>query len=470
MTSTTCALDEEIAATKKYLEHLEARRTVKRDRDGEADSEATAYNSFGLNRDDIERFSRQMLCEELGASGTEKLRRAKVLVVGAGGLGSTVCLYLAAAGIGHISIVDFDVVERSNLHRQVIHNEYRIDLPKAWSAKLSCMALNPNASIDAVLERFDVNNAEALARAHDVIVDASDNVAARYLINDAAVLCRKPLVSGSAMRWEGQLTVYHHGPGTPCYRCVFPKAPPANVVGSCNDSGVVGPVPGTVGCLQALEVVKLLGGCGELLAGRMLLWNGRLATFKTIKLRPQSSGCEVCGNSPAIVSPLSEIHRDEYVVTACTRPEAALPETARATPSELHAAVENMSDSASRVVVVDVRDTVQYDMCHLSQSISIPLLSFRGLSCDEQWAILSDRVHSVLTPAVSESRDDVTVFVVCRRGLASSEAVRLWLLAQESKEAKPVGSSPPQCPLRIRNVDGGLNRYAMEANKRFPFY
>lgn len=467
---TTLSLDSEIELVREHLRRLEAQKASQSvSPPSIAPSSTTEQQRFGvaqLTKDDVERFSRQMLCADLGPLGTKKLRESRVLVVGAGGLGTTICMYLAAGGVGTIRICEFDVVERSNLHRQVIHNEHRTGMLKALSAKLSCEAINPHCQIELCVEPFSNQNAEQLVDGCDLVLDASDNVASRYLVNDAAVLHGKPLVSGSAMRWEGQLTVYHWRPDTPCYRCVFPKPPPAATVGSCNETGVIGPVPGTIGCLQAIEAIKILGGCGEPLAGRMLLFNALHASFKVIKLRPRSATCEVCGpsESATITKPMSVLQRSEYQTAPCLF--SAVPLEAKNTISVTQFQKEafgdgepsHMADVLKKTTILDVRVPLQFDMAALPNSRSIPLGALDEASRNKR---LRDTMDTLLYDKDEEGLhppQPKRLYVVCRRGLASSQATALML-----QEATPAESE------RIFNVTGGLSAFA-QVDPQFPQY
>jgi adenylyltransferase and sulfurtransferase len=481
-------LDDQIRLAEEHLAALKQRRS---EHSAQAsppapDQPERVFGVAALTKDDVERYSRQMLCEELGPLGTRRLRDATVLVVGAGGLGSTVCLYLAAAGVGKLQIMDFDVVERSNLHRQIIHTDQRTGDFKADSARRSCLALNPNIQVEAIKHRLDAFNAEAFISRCDVVVDASDNVASRYLINDAAVLCGKPLVSGSAMRWEGQLTVYDRGATTPCYRCLFPTPPPANIVGSCNDTGVVGPVPGMIGCLQALETVKLIAQCGEPLRGRMLLWNGLTAMFKVIKLRPRQATCAACSSPPheaagdarsatdRVRSNLWEQPRPEYSMVPCFAPSFDLPPSNCVAPSE----ILRLKSDAQKCVLIDVRDSLQHAMCSIEGSVSLPLKSLT--SCATPLERLGVLRRAVTGAKRDREGNDVInaaapneVVVVCRRGIASTTAVQLLLEAQVA--AAGVGSDVAYdgkelSAVPIKNVVGGLNRYASQYDPGFPEY
>jgi adenylyltransferase/sulfurtransferase len=248
---------------------------------------------------EIARYGRHLILPDLGPRAQERWCRGSALVIGAGGLGASVCLYLASCGVGRVTIVDDDTVDLTNLHRQVIHSELTVGQKKAESARDACLRLNSSISVTAVCTRFSAANALQLARAHDVVIDASDNVATRYLASDAAVLAGKPCVSGSALRSEGQLTVYNSHPDTPCYRCLFPTPPPATTVLSCADGGVWGPVPGLVGTLQAAEALKLLAGApaAEVFSRRMLLIDAGTGKFRTVALRARVPTCAACGIS-----------------------------------------------------------------------------------------------------------------------------------------------------------------------------
>ena len=244
---------------------------------------------------DIQRYSRHILLPEVGGTGQAKLAAASVLVVGAGGLGSPLILYLAAAGVGRIGIVDDDVVDLSNLQRQVAHGTAGIGHPKAQSAAAAARAINPGVAIDIHATRLGPHNALALIGQYDLVCDGTDNFATRFLVADACVLTRRTLVSAAVLRFEGQLSTFKpHVPGAPCYRCLYPDAPPDGLVPSCGEAGVLGAVTGVMGTLQATEVLKEILGIGEGLAGRLLIWDALAARFRTIRLRPDPA-CAACG-------------------------------------------------------------------------------------------------------------------------------------------------------------------------------
>ena len=238
-----------------------------------------------LSPTQLERYSRHIRLAEIGVAGQERLRKARILCVGAGGLGSPVALYLAAAGIGTLSIVDSDVVELSNLHRQVLHTTERIGSPKVDSAALTLRAINPDVRVITHHERLTAANAEALLHGYDVIVDASDNFTTRYLINDVALKLRTPVVHASILGFEGQLTAFS-ARGAPCYRCLFPAPPPPELAPSCQEAGVLGVLPGILGTLQATEALKLVLGIGELLCGRLLIFDALAMTFHEVTIAP----------------------------------------------------------------------------------------------------------------------------------------------------------------------------------------
>lgn len=252
-----------------------------------------------FTEDEIRRYSRHILLGEVGGIGQAKLKAARVLVVGAGGLGSPLVLYLAAAGIGTIGIVDHDRVELSNLQRQIAHTTARIGTPKAESAAEAAQAINPESRIDIHATRLTAENAIDLVSAYDIICDGTDNFATRFLVSDACVLARRTLVSAAVLRFEGQLSVFKPHAGGPCYRCLYPEAPPPGVVPSCSEAGVLGAVTGVMGTLQATEVLKEIMDIGETMAGRLLVWDALAARFRTIRLRPDPH-CASCGPQATI--------------------------------------------------------------------------------------------------------------------------------------------------------------------------
>ena len=251
-----------------------------------------------LSAEQLERYSRHFLLRQLGEKGQGKLLDAKVLLVGAGGLGSPVALYLAAAGIGMLGIVDADVVDRSNLQRQILHSTDRIGVSKAESAKQTINSLNPDVQVCIYNERLTVDNVMDIFRDYDIIVDGSDNFPTRYLVNDAAVLVGKPVVHGSIFQFEGQASVFKPHAG-PCYRCLFPTPPPPGMVPSCSEVGVLGVLPGVIGVIQATETIKLIVGQGEPLIGRLVMYDALAMRFREIRIR-RDPDCPLCGAHPTI--------------------------------------------------------------------------------------------------------------------------------------------------------------------------
>ncbi|WP_319508106.1 molybdopterin-synthase adenylyltransferase MoeB [uncultured Methanolobus sp.] len=252
-----------------------------------------------FTEEQIRRYSRHIILQEVGGKGQQKLLSSKVLCIGAGGLGSPIIQYLAAAGVGTIGIVDDDVVDLSNLQRQVIHGG-NVDLPKVESAKRYVQNLNPDVNVITYRERLNSGNVLDIIKDYDIVVDGSDNFATRYLVNDACVLAKKPLSHGSIFRFEGQVTTILPGEG-PCYRCLFEHAPPAGMIPSCQEAGVIGVLPGIIGVIQATEVIKYLLGFGEMLKGRLVFYDAFNMSFDEIKVRKNLS-CPVCGENPSIIS------------------------------------------------------------------------------------------------------------------------------------------------------------------------
>ena len=262
-----------------------------------------------FSEDEIRRYSRHILLQEVGGIGQAKLKAARVLLIGAGGLGSPLALYLAAAGIGTIGIVDDDRVELSNLQRQVAHITARIGTPKATSAAEAALAINPEVRVEPHQVRLNADNALELMSRYDIICDGTDNFATRFLIADACVLARRTLVSAAVLRFDGQLAVFkpHAHEGGPCYRCLHPEAPPEGTVPTCSEAGVLGAVTGVMGTLQATETLKEILGIGESLSGKLLIWDALATRFRTVRLR-QDPNCALCGPA-ATIKDLSH-HRD----------------------------------------------------------------------------------------------------------------------------------------------------------------
>jgi thiazole biosynthesis adenylyltransferase ThiF len=256
---------------------------------------------FNFTEEQIKRYARHIILPEVGGKGQEKLLNSKVLVIGAGGLGSPAILYLAAAGVGTIGIVDFDVVDFSNLQRQVIHNTERVGTPKVESAKKTVEMLNPDVKVITYNTRISKENIIDIIKDYDVVLDGTDNFPTRFLINDACYFAGKPLVSAAMLRFEGQVSVfdYRNKENSPCYRCLFPEPPPPGLVPSCQEAGILGSIGGIMGCIQATEAIKLILGIGEPLVGKLLIMDALSMDFRKVKLR-KDPNCPLCGEKPVI--------------------------------------------------------------------------------------------------------------------------------------------------------------------------
>lgn len=255
-----------------------------------------------LSDADLERYARHVILDEIGEEGQVALLKSKVLIVGAGGLGSPVLMYLAAAGIGRIGLVDFDAVDRTNLQRQIAHTEESVGKSKVESAAARARALNPTITIDALEMRLDAENVQSVIEPYDLVVDGTDNYTIRVLLNDACFFARKPLVSASVVRFEGQLSTFRAHEGGACYRCVFPEAPADGVVARCDTAGILGPVAGVMGTLEATEVIKQILGLGTGMVGRLMLYDSLDNDMRMIKT-PKNPACPLCGDNPVIRRP-----------------------------------------------------------------------------------------------------------------------------------------------------------------------
>ena len=317
-----------------------------------------------LNNDEIRRYSRHLILPEVGLAGQKKIKAASVLCIGAGGLGSPVAMYLAAAGIGKLGIVDFDTVDDSNLQRQLLHTDADVGRPKTESARETLHGINPN--VEAVLHntRITSGNALDLIRPYDIVVDGTDNFPTRYLTNDACVLLKKPNVYGSVFQFEGQASVFAPHLGGPCYRCLYPEPPPPGTVPSCAEGGVLGVLPGIIGCIQATETLKLATGIGNSLIGRLLLFNALDMKFREIKLR-RDPQCPVCGEHPTIKK------LGDYEQFCGITPEAAAPQS---NPDEV--TVQDMKkaldDPKLGIKVIDVREPNEYEIARVKGTLLLP--------------------------------------------------------------------------------------------------
>ena len=314
-----------------------------------------------LNKEEYERYSRHIILPEVGLEGQKRLKAASVLCIGTGGLGSPLLLYLAAAGVGRIGIVDFDVVDNSNLHRQVIHSTSWVGKPKIESAKNRVLEINPNCQVDLYETRISAENALELVEPYDIIVDGTDNFPTRYLVNDACVLLNKPNVYGSIFRFEGQATVFNYQ-GGPNYRDLYPEPPPPGMVPSCAEGGVLGVLCGIIGTIQATEAVKIILGQGNTLSGRLLLYNALDMKFRELKLRPNP------------VRPVIEklIDYEEFcgIPQAKAEEEKQRMDLAEITVQELQALIDS---GAKDFVLLDVRNPNEYEIAQIPGSVLVPL-------------------------------------------------------------------------------------------------
>lgn len=406
------------------------------------DLETNKY-SFGLSTEDVTRYSRQMLVSDIGVNGQRKLKNSKILVVGAGGLGCPAAVYLASAGIGEITIVDYDEVELSNLHRQILHTEDDINIAKVDSAYDKLHRINRSINLIPVKQQINSHTIKELLNKnkYDVVIDGSDNVATRYLLNDACVLNNLPLVSGSALQLEAQLTVYNNK-GGPCYRCLFPVPPPPETVTSCGDGGVLGPVPGVIGVLQALETIKILVESPGVLSGRFLLFDGSNATFRNVKLRPRNPDCAVCGDNPSI----RDLIDYEQFCGASAHDKVI---NIDILDSDSNVNMDTFSHKLDKMLIIDVRPAIQYEICRLPNTYNVPLADIeksKGL----------ERIRDLVKDRSADG--DNEVYVLCRRGNDSQRAIR-YLKEKLS-----------DLPIKFINVRGGLHAYSKHIDPSFPDY
>jgi sulfur-carrier protein adenylyltransferase/sulfurtransferase len=315
-----------------------------------------------LTVDEVKRYSRHLIIPDVGMTGQKRLKNAKVLCVGAGGLGSPALLYLAAAGVGTLGIVDFDVVDESNLQRQVIHGQSDIGRSKAESARDSIREINPYVNVIVHKERLDSDNAMQIFADYDLIVDGTDNFATRYLVNDACVLLGKPYVWGSIYRFDGQASVFWAEYG-PCYRCLYPEPPPPGMVPSCAEGGVLGVLCASIGSIQVNEAIKLIAGIGEPLAGRLMIYDALEMTYRSVKVRKDPE-CPVCGKNPTVTE---LIDYEEFCGAVSEEAqEAAAGSTITARQ------LKDMQDANENIFLVDVREPNEYEIVSIPGSVLIP--------------------------------------------------------------------------------------------------
>jgi adenylyltransferase/sulfurtransferase len=375
-----------------------------------------------LSNEEIRRYSRHLLLPEVGVEGQRKLKDGRVLCIGAGGLGSPASMYLAAAGVGTLGLVDFDEVDPTNLQRQILYTSADTGRPKLLAARERLAAMNPEIRVEVHPFALSSANALDLMRGYDVIVDGSDNFPTRYLVNDACVLLGKPDVSGSVYRFEGQASVYATPEG-PCYRCLHPDPPPAGLVPSCGEAGVLGVLPGIIGTIQAAEVIKLITGVGETLAGRLLILDALRMRFREVRIA-KDPGCPVCGSHPTIRQLI------DYEQLCGTAPVVL--------PPELEISAEDLKgrlDRGDRLTLVDVREPQESDINSIPGSIVIPLGGLEAMA-----------------PALDRSRD---IVVYCKAGVRSASAVQVLQAAGFD---------------RVAHLKGGILSWIDEVDREQPKY
>jgi adenylyltransferase/sulfurtransferase len=380
-----------------------------------------------LSHEEVLRYSRHLILPDVGMEGQKKLKAAKILLVGTGGLGSPLALYLAAAGVGTIGLVDYDVVDYTNLQRQVIHGTKDVGRSKLESAAETVADINPFVKIHKYNVPLTSANALEILAPYDIVIDGTDNFPTRYLVNDASILLGKINVYGSIFRFEGQVTVFGHAEG-PCYRCLFPEPPPPGLVPSCAEGGVLGVLPGTIGTLQATEAIKLIVGVGQPLVGRLLLYDALNMSFDTLKIR-KNPNCPVCGPNPTVTELID--YEQFCGVPAHDHSEA----DAKAIPA---LGVKALSEKLTRgepLLVVDVREAQELEISRIDGAIHIP--------------------KGQVLARLDEIPRDVPVALLCRTGVRSGE-VASWLLARGYTD--------------VYNVVGGINAWARQIDNSLPVY
>ena len=384
---------------------------------------------LALTHEEVARYSRHLIMPEVGMEGQLKLKAARALCIGVGGLGSPVLLYLAAAGVGTLGLVDFDEVDYSNLHRQIIHGTPDVGRSKLDSAKARINALNPEVEVVTHEMALSSENALGLFADYDLVVDGTDNFPTRYLVNDACVIGGKPNVYGSIFRFEGQASVFATKDG-PCYRCMFPEPPPPGLVPSCAEGGVLGILPGVVGMLQATEAIKLILGVGEPLVGRFLLFDALKMRFRELKVR-KDPDCPVCGEHPTVTQLIDYEQFCGIAPTATAAATSSTEDADEATVEEL----KTRLDRHESFLLLDVREPQEFEICRIPGSVLIPL------------GDLPSRLFEL------EGRDDMIVH--CKSGVRSGKAVKLLREAGYSK---------------ARNLKGGILAWINRIDPTLPKY
>ncbi|KAM4541452.1 adenylyltransferase and sulfurtransferase MOCS3 [Fundulus diaphanus] len=444
--------EKEIAALKSKLAQLEKSHASVLELQDKVTPLSPLSAKPALSNEEIMRYSRQLLLPELGVKGQLSLSKTSVLIVGCGGLGCPLAQYLAAAGIGRLGLLDYDEVELSNLHRQVLHGEETRGQAKALSAARAVKRLNSSVECIPYHLQLSPENALQLIQQYEIVADCSDNVPTRYLVNDACVLSGKPLVSASALRMEGQLTVYNYR-GGPCYRCLYPLPPPAETVTNCSDGGVLGVVPGIMGCFQALEVLKIASGQGSSCGQQLLMFDAQDFRFRSIRLRPKQADCAVCGESPSVTQ---LVDYEAFCGSAATdkcRKLNLLSKDQRITVQEYKSIVDN----SGLHILLDVRPLVEVDICHLPFSLNIPLSSLEQRR-SEDIQLLQQRIIQLKQQMAGDRQPPV--YVICKLGNDSQKAVQVL----EKMSGSELDS------ITVKDVCGGLMAWATKIDSTFPQY
>ncbi|MCB8943883.1 MAG: molybdopterin-synthase adenylyltransferase MoeB [Ardenticatenaceae bacterium] len=394
-----------------------------------------AIADVSLSHEEVQRYSRHLIMPEVGAEGQKKLKAASVLLIGAGGLGSPLGMYLAAAGIGRIGLVDYDVVDYTNLQRQIIHGTKDVGRPKLESARDRILDINPHVQLDLYEVPLTSDNALEIFAPYDIVIDGTDNFPTRYLTNDACVLLGKPNVYGSIFRFEGQASVFYAEEG-PCYRCLFPEPPPPGLVPSCAEGGVLGILPGTIGAIQATEAIKLLLGIGESLIGRLLLYDALNMNFDYVRLR-KNPNCPVCSANPTLTELIDyeqfcgmPAHDRSLYVSSENGDSDAVPQMS---PAELKARL----DKGDNLFILDVREPHEWDISNLGDlgAVLIP--------------------KGQVLERMGELDTAQEMVVQCRTGVRSADVIR---------QLREHGFK------KMWNLDGGINRWAQEVDESLPTY
>ncbi len=385
-----------------------------------------------LSAAELARFDRHIILPQVGLEGQEKLKQARVLCVGTGGLGSPISLYLSAAGVGTLGLVDFDVVDDSNLQRQIAHSTADIGRPKVESARDTLIGINPHLHVNLHGEGIRRDNVREIVSQYDLVVDGTDNFPTRYLVNDACILEDKPLIYASIFQFEGQATVFNYGVGEdrgPCYRCLYPEPPPPGLVPSCAEGGVLGVLPGVIGVIQATEAVKIILGQGDTLSGRLLLYDAMNMRFREVRLRRDPT-CPACGDHPSI-GDVTEYEQFCGLPPTETVDQEENMSSDEITPAELNALITAQAD----VFILDVREPYEIGICAIDGSVKIPL------------GQIAERY-----PEVPQDQD---VVVHCKSGFRSAQAVEFL----QSK-----GYS------RVKNLNGGILRWIDDVDASLKKY